>query len=96
MPMAICYGGPVRFALARLYETLGRRDDALALYEEARAAAQALGAKPMQARIALSHGLVLGARDSRRAGPLFQESARLAADLGLRDVLANARAALGG
>ncbi len=94
MPMAICYGGPVRYALARLHETLGRRDDALALYEEAASAAAALGARPVEARVALHHGLLLRAREPRRAAPLFEESARIAGELGIPDVLANAKAAL--
>lgn len=95
MPMAICYGGPVRYALARLCETLGRGDDAAALYEDARAAASALGARPMQARVALQLGLRLAARDRRRAMLLLEESARLASELGMAGVAANARAALG-
>jgi hypothetical protein len=96
MPMAICYGGPVRYALARLCETLGRLDDAISLYEEALAAAGALGARPMQARIALHEGLCLAPRDRRRAKALLEESARLAEELGMTSVTANARAALGG
>jgi len=95
MPIAICYGGPVRYALARLCETLGRREDAVALYEDAHAAAGALGARPMQARIALQLGLCLATRERRRAKPLFEESARLASELGMAAVAANARAALG-
>jgi tetratricopeptide (TPR) repeat protein len=93
-PMAICYGGPVRYALARLCETVGRRDDAIALFEEALASAGALGARPMQARIALQFGLCLATRDRRRAKPLLEESAGLAAELGMAAVAANARAAL--
>ncbi|MEX2204618.1 MAG: AAA family ATPase [Myxococcota bacterium] len=95
MPMAICYGGPVRYAIARLCETLGRRDDATALYEDALAAASALGARPMQARIALRLGVCLGARDRRRAKPQLEQSARLAGELGMAAVAASAREALG-
>jgi tetratricopeptide (TPR) repeat protein len=94
MPIAICYGGPVRFALARLCETLGRRDDAIALYEEARAAVESLGARPMQARVALLLGSCLSAHDPRRAKAMLQESARLAAELGMTAVAAAARRAL--
>jgi len=96
MPMAICYGGPVRYALARLCDTLGRSDDAAALYEDARAAAGGIGARPMQARIALQLALCVAARDRRRAKLLLEESARLATELGMTAVAANARAALGG
>jgi DNA-binding winged helix-turn-helix (wHTH) protein len=95
MPIAICYGGPVRYVLARLCETIGRREDAVALYEDAHAAAGVLGARPMQARIALRLGVCLGARDRRRAKPLFEESARLAGELGMAAIAANAREALG-
>jgi tetratricopeptide (TPR) repeat protein len=94
MPMAICYGGPVRYALARLSETLGRREDAVALYEDALAAAGALGARPMQARIALQLGQCLSPRDRRRAKPLLEESAGLATELGMAAVAAHARATL--
>jgi len=92
MPIAICYGGPVTYALARLCETLGRRDDALALYEEARVSAAAVGARPIQARIALQFGLALGSRDRSRAKVLLEESARLAIELGMTAVAENARA----
>src|SRR5262249_31829593 len=51
-PVAIFYGGPVRFALARLAETLGERDEALGLYAESLEDARALGARPTEARIA--------------------------------------------
>ncbi len=83
LPMAICYGGPARWALARLAETLGHGDDAVALYGEALEAARAVGARPMQARIALHFGRCLSARDPRRAKPLLEEGARLAAELGM-------------
>jgi len=94
LPIAICYGGPVSFALACLCETLGQREDAVALYEQARASAEALGARPMQARIALHLGVCLAARDRRRGTPVLQESARLATELGMAAVAAAARAAL--
>jgi len=94
MAIALLYGGPVRFALARLCETLGRRDDALTLYGEAHAAAEAMGARPTLARIALSHGRCIAVLDKRRAKPLLAESARLAEELGMRAVAAAAHAAL--
>jgi DNA-binding winged helix-turn-helix (wHTH) protein len=95
LPMAILYGGPVRYALARLSETSGRSDDSAALYEEALEAAREVGARPMQARIALQLGASISARDRRRARPLLDESARLAEELGMADVAAKAREALG-
>jgi len=93
-PMAICYGGPVRLALARLCELLERRDDALALYEEARVSAAALGARPTEARIALHHGQCLAPRDKRRARALLEDSARMSEALGMAAVTAAARATL--
>jgi ATP/maltotriose-dependent transcriptional regulator MalT len=86
LPMAICYGGPAKYALARLADTLGRRDDALALYTEAEAEADSLGARPTQARIALQHGLCLGAGDPARARSQLEEALRRAEALGLSAV----------
>jgi DNA-binding winged helix-turn-helix (wHTH) protein/tetratricopeptide (TPR) repeat protein len=94
MPIAICYGGPVRFALARLCETLGRGDDAASLYEEARASVESLGARPALARISLHEGRFWAERERRRAKPALQESARLASELGMAAVEAAARRAL--
>ncbi len=84
MPMVVCYGGPVSWALARLYETLGRAADADDLFQEALASASALGARPTQAQIRLDHGCFLRRRSKR--GPArehFSAAAVLAADLGL-------------
>jgi hypothetical protein len=83
LPMAICYGGPARWALARLAETLGQADDAAALVAEALDAARAVGARPMQARIALHFGRFVATREPRRAKLLLEEGARLAAELGM-------------
>lgn len=94
MPMAILYGGPVRFALARLCETLGRREDALALYDESLVVAGAVGARPYQARIQLALGECLAARDRRRAKTALEESARLAGELGMKAVALAAKKAL--
>jgi hypothetical protein len=94
LPMAINYGGPVRFALARLNETLDRRDDALALYDEALIGARSVNARPMEAQVALHHALCLGPRDRGRARKLLAESARIAEALGMASVAAAARLAL--
>lgn len=83
LPMAICYGGPARWALARLAETLGQADDAIALYAEALDAARVVGARPMQARIALHFGRFVAAREPRRAKLLLEQAGRLAAELGM-------------
>jgi hypothetical protein len=52
LPLAICYGGPVSYALARLAELRGARAEARARYAEARAACERIGAEAMHARIA--------------------------------------------
>jgi DNA-binding winged helix-turn-helix (wHTH) protein len=83
LPLAICYGGPASFALARLAELRGRADDACALAEEALASAEALGARPMHARIALALAALVARRDPRRAGGLAAEAADEAARLGM-------------
>jgi len=94
MPIVVFYGGPVRFALARLCETLGRRDDALALGQEARAATLALGARPALARIDLFLGQLAALRDRRRARASLEASAQLAGELGMAALAASARGAL--
>lgn len=84
MPMVICYGGPVGFALARLAEVQGRADEAAELYPEAVAAAGELGARPNVARILLAHGSFLRRRGQRAAArEQLSAAAALAADLGL-------------
>jgi DNA-binding winged helix-turn-helix (wHTH) protein len=52
LPLAICYGGPVRWAQARLAALRGNRREARALREEASAACEAIGAEATRARIA--------------------------------------------
>ena len=59
LPMAICYGGPVSRCLARLAETLGERDEARQLHDEALAACARIGARPMQARLQIESGTLL-------------------------------------
>jgi len=95
MALPICYGGPVTRALARLYALQGRLDEAGELFDEARAAAAALGARPMQARIQVEHGSVL-ARGGRRGAAREQlvAGAALASELGMRALEATAREAL--
>ncbi len=52
MPMAILYGGPLHFTLARLAELLGRREEAREHREAARAACASVGAAALRERIA--------------------------------------------
>jgi hypothetical protein len=93
LPLA-SYSGPVARCLARLEETLGRPERACELYEAAAAAAAAIGARPMQAHVALEHGRLLTRRgDARRAKALLAESLRLAEALGMAGVARDAREA---
>jgi tetratricopeptide (TPR) repeat protein len=92
----ICYGGPMSRGLARLYETLGQSDEALALFENAHEAAASVGARPARARILVEWGAALrrcGA--GRRAAERIEEGARLAEEMGIAGVVAQARALVG-
>jgi eukaryotic-like serine/threonine-protein kinase len=53
MPIAICYGGPVCYALARLAALRGARDEARALYRQALDACSALGASALRAEVSI-------------------------------------------
>jgi DNA-binding winged helix-turn-helix (wHTH) protein/tetratricopeptide (TPR) repeat protein len=93
MALPICYGGPVPRALARLLAQLGRLGEADERFEEALDAADALGARPMVARILAEHAALLARRGSRRAAEERQRAAlRLADELGLPGAQGGARA----
>jgi hypothetical protein len=94
MPLAILYGGPLRFSLARLAELLGRADEAAEHYAAALAACEAVHADPMRARVALQAGRFWRGRERRRGVALIEESARAAAALGMAGLSAEARSAL--
>jgi hypothetical protein len=94
MPLAILYGGPLRFALARLAETLGRADEAAVHFAAALAACEAVHADPMRARVALGAGRFWLGREKQRGLALLEESARSAAALGMTGLASEARAAL--
>jgi tetratricopeptide (TPR) repeat protein len=87
MPMVVCYGGPVAFALARLYERLGRADDAEAFHSEALVASRRLGALPIEPHIQIARGK-LARRHGRHpeARERLASAASLAADLGMDGV----------
>ncbi len=89
LPIPICYAGPVRRARARLLARLGERALARELLEEALSACEALGARPTQARVLVE----LGALTSRGRDHLAQ-GLRLAEELGMRGLAAEARALL--
>jgi len=91
LAVPVCYGGPLAFARARLLACLGRGDEALDLLEEAAEAADAVGARPTRARIALALASHLARRGHAAAArPWLEEAGRLAGELGLPDVEAAA------
>jgi hypothetical protein len=94
-PLAICYGGPVGFALARLAELSGAEDEAHELYDEALEACRVVGARPTRARVALHAGRSALRRDRRRALALLEESRDAGAALGMRRVKDEAERLLG-
>jgi DNA-binding winged helix-turn-helix (wHTH) protein len=53
LPLAICYGGPASWPLARLAALRGMRHEARALYADAAAACEAIGAETT--RLAIAH-----------------------------------------
>jgi DNA-binding winged helix-turn-helix (wHTH) protein len=56
LPLALCYAGPVSFALARLAELRGARSEAREHYAAALASCAQIGAEPQRARIARHAG----------------------------------------
>lgn len=95
MPLAICYGGPVSRALARIAETLGEDDEAQDRYDDALGACSDLGARPTLARVQVeSGGLVLRRGDKKVGRARIAEGVALAEALGMRGVVAAGRALL--
>jgi DNA-binding winged helix-turn-helix (wHTH) protein/tetratricopeptide (TPR) repeat protein len=96
LPIPIAYGGPFSRCMAGLSALLGLADDAIGLYEEALASAEALGARPTVAGIGLDLApLVARAGDVVRAGTLARESLALAEELGMVRVAERGRAVAG-
>ena len=56
LPLAICYGGPASFALARLAKLRGRREEARELFADALAACESIGAEATRERVATARG----------------------------------------
>lgn len=95
LALSILYGGPVSRALARLLALEGRLAEASDRFEEAEAACEANGARPMAARIRVEHGALLLRRGSHRAGrERLAGAASLAEELGLAALAACARSAV--
>lgn len=94
LALPILYGGPVSRTLARLLALEGRLAEAGERFEQAEAAAEALRARPMVARVRVEHGALLLRRGSRRVGrERLAEGGRLADALGMRGLAAAARSA---
>jgi DNA-binding winged helix-turn-helix (wHTH) protein len=88
------YVGPIARSLARLHETAGRLERASELFEQAALSCEAIGARPARARVLLEHGRLLARRGDRaRSRARLDESAELAASLGMAGVEAAAREA---
>ena len=89
--MPINYGGPLAYCMGRLQSILGVADEALPLYEEALESAEALGARPMLARIQLDASrLFARVGDKQRARALLASGASLANELGMPSLTASA------
>jgi hypothetical protein len=91
LPMAIAYGGPMSYAMARLAELLDRGDEADALYADAIEASRQLEARPMVARILVAHAALLARRSDKHAARACLAEARETAEaLGMQGIAARA------
>jgi hypothetical protein len=88
LPVPICYAGPVSRCRAGLRAVQGRSAEAVDLYDEAAAACETLGARPMLATVWLEQGRLLTRIGRRRPGAeRLASAARLAEELGLEGVV---------
>jgi hypothetical protein len=95
-PIAQTYEGPFRRVVGLLEASLGRLDEADADLEAARQQCLTHRLGPWVARLSLERASVaLAAGKTSEATALFDEAAARAAELGMKRVLASARAALG-
>jgi hypothetical protein len=92
VPIPIGYGGPLRYALARLYELLGRRGLAERTYAAALEDAERVGAQGWRARVLLDAARFAG--DSRESRAWLEDSATTSEKLGQRELARAARAEL--
>lgn len=93
LPLPICYAGPMTYHLARLFELLGRSDEAGQLYEDALDTCTALAARPFQARVRLAWARLLQRTGDRARGrALIDEAARGAGELGMARLAAEIEA----
>ncbi len=83
LPMVVCYGGPVAWALGRLYAVLGDTEEALDHHEAALVAVGRLGAKPAEAHLRIGYAKLLREHGkAREAREHLIRAAALASDLG--------------
>ncbi len=98
-PGPMLYAGPVSHALGGVSAALGERDTACRWFEDALAAADAIGARPCAARIAWDWAEVLAAStrpsDRDRARQLRTEAVDRAQTLGMKALLDRAAGAAG-
>jgi DNA-binding winged helix-turn-helix (wHTH) protein/tetratricopeptide (TPR) repeat protein len=96
LPVLIAYAGPVRFAIGRIHALLGDLDAASDALDAAASSCEAMGARPMLARVRLEQGRVFARRGERQeARKHFAESRELAKVFGMQAVAQAADAALG-
>ncbi len=76
LPTPICYGGPVRYAIARLLQLQGHIGEAMDQYERALADAQRLGATPFEIRIQHDHGRLASKSGAASAAAELLKSAQ--------------------
>lgn len=94
LPLHIAYAGPFSFAIGRLHALAGRLGEARDALEEAVSACDDVEARPSRARVLLELGRVLARCGERAAArDALQDSARLAAALGMAGVEAAAKRA---
>ncbi len=97
LPMVICYGGPVTWALGRISELNADPDEALRYYRDALRSSIQLRARPSEAAVHLSIGHLLKRRGPpAEAREHLEIGGALAGDLGMRSVAAAASDALRG
>jgi DNA-binding winged helix-turn-helix (wHTH) protein len=93
IPIPVAYGGPLRHALARLYELLGQRARAEEAYAAALADCERVGAAAWRPHVLLD--AARGMRDARRAREALGEAQAIAARLGQPELARQAEQALG-
>jgi DNA-binding winged helix-turn-helix (wHTH) protein len=92
IPIPVAYGGPLRHALARLYELMGERARAEQTYAAALADCERVGAAAWRPRVLVDAARAM--RDVRRARAALEEARAIAARLGQTALARGAEQAL--